>query len=77
MKPPILDEFTHLPLTRQRKWQLRKRRDHCCTQCGQPAVIACYCRPCADQHNKISNVARDRKPLTSTSISTNLPPCAH
>lgn len=32
----IFDEFTGLPLSRQRKWQLRKRRDKKCLTCGVP-----------------------------------------
>ena len=38
MKEPIQDEFTRLPISRQRKYQLRQKRDHRCTQCGAPAL---------------------------------------
>lgn len=32
----ILDEFTNLPISRQRKYQLRMQRDQRCTECGEP-----------------------------------------
>jgi hypothetical protein len=34
----IEDELTHLPLSRQRRYQLRKKRDRLCAQCGEPAA---------------------------------------
>jgi hypothetical protein len=34
----IKDEFACLPISRQRKFQLRMRRDGRCTICGAPAV---------------------------------------
>ena len=37
MRPPIKDEFQHLKISKQRKYQLRKRRDRCCVECGRPA----------------------------------------
>jgi hypothetical protein len=43
MRKPIKDEFTHLKVSRQRKYQLRKRRDHRCMHCGQPAVRSGRC----------------------------------
>ncbi len=38
MRKPIVDEFTALHVSRQRKYQLRMRRDQRCVQCGQPAA---------------------------------------
>ena len=38
MRKPIIDEFTDLPVSRQRKYQLRMQRDKRCTECGAPAV---------------------------------------
>jgi hypothetical protein len=32
----IKDELTHLPVSRQRRYQLRKKRDRLCAQCGEP-----------------------------------------
>jgi hypothetical protein len=43
MKKPIQDEFTLLPISRQRKYQLRMQRDSRCTECGEPAVVASRC----------------------------------
>lgn len=38
-----MDEFAHLPISRQRKYQLRKKRDRCCTECGAPAAAGSRC----------------------------------
>jgi hypothetical protein len=43
MRKGIEDEFTHLPISRQRKYQLRCKRDQLCTECGEPAVDASRC----------------------------------
>ena len=43
MRIPIQDEFTYLPISRQRKWQLRKQRDKRCTECGAPAIQGARC----------------------------------
>ena len=43
MKEKIQDEFTKLPVSRQRKYQLRMKRDQRCTECGQPAVQGSRC----------------------------------
>jgi len=43
MRKPIQDEFTHLDISRQRKYQLRMRRDHRCTECGEPARRGSRC----------------------------------
>jgi|ERR1051326_600838 formylmethanofuran dehydrogenase subunit E len=43
MRTRIQDEFTHLPISRQRKYQLRRQRDKRCTECGEPAVEASRC----------------------------------
>jgi hypothetical protein len=34
----IEDELTHLPVSRQRKYQMRKKRDQRCAQCGEPVA---------------------------------------
>jgi hypothetical protein len=39
----IRDEFTDLPVSRQRKYQLRMGRDQRCLICGKPAVIDRFC----------------------------------
>ena len=43
MRKRIEDEFTCLPVSRQRKYQLRMKRDQCCTECGAPAVQGSRC----------------------------------
>ena len=39
----IVDEFTHLPISRQRKYQMRRQRDKQCTECGEPAAHGSRC----------------------------------
>jgi len=39
----ITDEFTSLPISRQRKYQLRMKRDSRCTICGEPAAQGSRC----------------------------------
>ena len=43
MRHRIEDEFSGLPISRQRKYQLRKQRDRRCTECGEPALRASRC----------------------------------
>jgi len=43
MRKRIEDEFTELPVSRQRKYQLRMQRDQRCTECGEPAVQGSRC----------------------------------
>lgn len=43
MRQRIQDEFTDLPLSRQRKYQLRMQRDKRCTECGEPAIQGSRC----------------------------------
>ena len=43
MRRPIQDEFTNLPISRQRKYQLRMQRDRRCTECGEPAAQGSRC----------------------------------
>jgi hypothetical protein len=43
MRTPIEDEFTDLPISRQRKYQLRMQRDQRCSECGAPAVNGSRC----------------------------------
>lgn len=42
-KNTIIDEFSNLPVSRQRKYQLRKQRDKRCTLCGLPAIHGLRC----------------------------------
>ncbi len=43
MKRQIEDEFTKLPISRQRKYQLRMQRDRRCTECGESALVGSRC----------------------------------
>lgn len=43
MRNCIQDEYTDLPISRQRKYQLRMKRDKRCTECGQPAAEGSRC----------------------------------
>jgi hypothetical protein len=43
MNQLIQDEFSGLPISRQRKYQLRRARDRRCTQCGEPVVKGTRC----------------------------------
>lgn len=43
MRRPIQDEFTHLQISRQRKYQLRMQRDQKCTECGAPTAAGSRC----------------------------------
>lgn len=43
MRKPIQDEFTNLPVSRQRKYQLRMQRDSRCTECGEPVTDGSRC----------------------------------
>ncbi|HWH71444.1 MAG TPA: hypothetical protein VNT26_18860 [Candidatus Sulfotelmatobacter sp.] len=43
MRKPIKDEFTDLPISRQRKYQMRMKRDGRCTECGEPAQLGSRC----------------------------------
>ena len=43
MRQQIEDEFTALPISRQRKYQMRRQRDKRCTECGAPAAKGSRC----------------------------------
>ncbi len=43
MRKKIQDEFTELTISRQRKYQLRMKRDKRCTECGAPASQGSRC----------------------------------
>lgn len=50
MRHAVIDEFTDLNVSHQRKTQLRHRRDGLCERCSRPALVkknkqfACYCK---------------------------------
>ena len=43
MRKRIKDKFTNMRVSRQRKYQLRMKRAHRCTECGEPAVQGSRC----------------------------------
>ena len=43
MRRRIQDEFTDLPISRQRKYQLRMQRQQRCTECGEPSIQGSRC----------------------------------
>ena len=43
MPKAIKDEFTDLPVSRQRRYQLRMQRDRRCVICGEPEVGPFFC----------------------------------
>jgi len=43
MRKKIQDEFTGMPISRQRKYQLRMKRDKRCTECGEAIVKGSRC----------------------------------
>jgi hypothetical protein len=53
MPKAIIDEFTSLPISRQRRYQLRKHRDRKCIRCGQPAEEHGYF---CETHRQVHNV---------------------
>lgn len=50
----IRDQFTDLPVSRQRRWQLRKMAAGKCLVCGRPKINAKFCR----MHRKRINAKR-------------------
>lgn len=40
----ILDAFTDLKVSRQRKWQLRQEAKGLCQVCPEPEFMACKCK---------------------------------
>jgi len=64
----ISDEFTALPVSRQRKYQLRKAAAGLCIICGQrPAVQNGRCRECKTKASRKNSrrIARGKKPFQS------------
>ena len=43
MRKRIQDQYTNLPISRQRKYQLRMQQQGRCTECGEPAVLGSRC----------------------------------
>ncbi|HEV7684178.1 MAG TPA: hypothetical protein VGO68_18830 [Pyrinomonadaceae bacterium] len=55
MPKAIIDEFTSLPISRQQRYQLRKRRDRKCIRCGQATVKdGNFCETHRQAHNVLT-----------------------
>ena len=62
MPKAIIDELSSLPISRQRRYQLRKHRDHKCIRCGQPAVNQGYfCETHRQVHNVLTRELQRRR----------------
>ena len=62
MPKAIIDELTSLPISRQRRYQLRKHRDRKCIRCGQPAVNQGYfCETHRQVHNVLTRELQRRR----------------
>ena len=71
-KPPIKDEFTDLPISRQRKYQLRMERDGRCVQCGKPTEAGLHCLEHMIAGRERSRVSRKSVKRHSNSLSYRL-----
>ncbi len=62
MPKPIRDEIAGLSISRQRRYQLRKRRDRKCIRCGQEAVNQGYfCETHRQVHNVLTRELRRKR----------------
>ena len=58
----ITDEFSELPISRQRKYQLRKESKGLCRICGQKAVNKSHCEKHNDMAKGYMKKIRDHPP---------------
>ena len=62
MNKLIIDEFTDLRVSRQRKWQLRRQKEGLCPRCGGLKGEAEMCAPCMLlKHNRRAKRLRSKK----------------
>lgn len=62
MPKPIIDEIASLPISRQRRYQLRKRRERKCIRCGQDAANQGYfCETHRQVHNVLTRELRRKR----------------
>lgn len=52
MGKKIHDEFSSLQVSRQRKYQLRKKKLKLCQECGGKRLTGTHCRKCAIAHRE-------------------------
>ena len=57
----IKDKYTYMEISRQRKYQLRKRDAQLCIICGNKAVNSHYCETHAVKANDMAKAAYHRK----------------
>ena len=58
MRAKIIDEFTDLPVSRQRKCQLRHNKSGLCMTCGKPSVFGGRCLKHAKANYKNTKLRR-------------------
>jgi hypothetical protein len=57
---PVVDEFSALPMSRQQRWQLRRKRDGKCRACGKgPLANSDFCAACAEKNKPASRKQRN------------------
>ena len=61
----IKDQFSDLPISRQRKWQLRRAKLGLCIKCGEPVLPGFV--HCENHHKK--NL-RDKPPSRARAVNT-------
>lgn len=62
MPKAIIDELSGLPISRQRRYQLRKHRDRKCIRCGKPAANQGYfCETHRQVHNVLTRELQRRR----------------
>jgi sulfatase maturation enzyme AslB (radical SAM superfamily) len=63
----IIDQFTNLKVSRQRKWQLRKKVQGKCQECGEPVVYSGWCYKHYVYHREVKrkSVGNKRRYLNS------------
>jgi hypothetical protein len=67
----IVDEFSHLKVSRQVKYQLRKKKAGMCEQCGQkPRVTTAMCLECAIKRREDSRKRRGAKAQPTTLVAS-------
>jgi hypothetical protein len=52
----IIDEFTNLKVSRQRRWQLRHVKKGLCAKCGKPSISGGLCI-----YHRIKEAKKDRR----------------
>lgn len=56
----VADDLTDTNLSKQRKYQLRRRREGNCMQCGKPSSNHAHCNVCRPKQIKLTQASRSR-----------------